>query len=390
MMTTARRVLITNYSLEERAGTQLFVRDLAIALLRRGHLPVVYSPAHGAVARELRAATVPVTDDLGKLTARPDIIHAQHHLEAMTALLRFRDVPAIYYCHGWLPRVEAPPAFPRVLRYVAVDDTCRDRLVCEHGVPEDRARVILNSVDLKKFRARRAPLPSRPQRALVFSNFAEESGYVAAVREACARYGIKLDVVGARAGGATDEPEKLLPRYDLVFAKARCALEALACGASVVLCDKVGAGEMVTTAELERLRRLNFGVRALNEVLSAEHLAREIARYDATDATDVSRRVRASADQESAVEEISALYEEVIAEYKTYARDDDAVARRLRDEAEELAAAEYLRRLSLEVRRESDLLYNSRLGRLHRTLLRVPLVGSLAAWRRGEGGRGAR
>ena len=36
--------------------------------------------------------------------------------------------------------------------------------------------------------------------------------------------------------------------YDLVFAKARCALEAMAVGAAVVLCDTHGLGPMVTSA----------------------------------------------------------------------------------------------------------------------------------------------
>ena len=57
----------------------------------------------------------------------------------------------------------------------------------------------------------------------------------------------------------------MLGQYDIVFAKARCALEALAVGNAVVLCDTVGVGPMVTTGEVDRLRRLNFGVRALRE-----------------------------------------------------------------------------------------------------------------------------
>ena len=43
----------------------------------------------------------------------------------------------------------------------------------------------------------------------------------------------------------TSRPEELLPKYDLVFAKARCALEAMATGCAVVLCDFAGLGSMV-------------------------------------------------------------------------------------------------------------------------------------------------
>ncbi|HYX40818.1 MAG TPA: glycosyltransferase, partial [Pyrinomonadaceae bacterium] len=216
------KVLITNQALDQRAGTELYVRDVATALLRRGHAPVVYSPRLGAVAREIRAATVPVVDDLDALAFTPDIIHGQHNLETMTALLRFPTVPAVFFCHGWQDWREAPPRFPRLLRYVAVDETCRDRLLCEHAIPEARVRLLLNFVDLERFKPR-GPLPARPQRALVFGNNAHQETYLVEVRAACARAGIELDVTGWRNGNASAQPEQLLGQYDLVFAKARCA-----------------------------------------------------------------------------------------------------------------------------------------------------------------------
>ena len=102
-MTEGLRILITNNALAGRAGTELYVRDVALSLLARGHRPVAYSATLGEVAQELRAATIPVIDDLNSMSVAPDIIHGQHHLETMTALLRFPGVPAVYFCHGWLP-----------------------------------------------------------------------------------------------------------------------------------------------------------------------------------------------------------------------------------------------------------------------------------------------
>jgi hypothetical protein len=83
-----------------------------------------------------------------------------------------------------------------------------------------------------------------------------------------------------------------LGEYDIVFAKARCALEALAVGSAVVLCDTVGVGPMVTTHEVDQLRLVNFGVRALRGDVDPDVLEREIARYDPQDAAEVSRRIR--------------------------------------------------------------------------------------------------
>ncbi len=264
----------------------------------------------------------------------------------MTALLRFPAVPAIYVCHGWLPWEEAPPQFPRIRRYVAVDYTCRDRLVCESAIPEERVSVLLNFVDLRRFKPR-GPLPSHPKRALVFSNNANEHNYLGMVREVCVRFEIELDVMGLSAGTACARPEEVLGNYDLVFAKARAALEALAVGAAVVLCDAVGTGPMVTMAEVDRLRSLNFGIRTLNRPITSEALAQEIARYDAADAAAVSARIRAEAGREPVVDQLIELYRSVIKEH------EESPTPTM--EAEGHAAVAYLRWLSPRVKERDQL-----------------------------------
>lgn len=306
-------VLLTNFELDVRGGSQLYVRDVALGLLRRGHTPVVYSPVLGAAAWDLRTATVPVVDDLDRISSAPDVIHGHHNHELFTALLRFPGVPALRVCHGWLD--ERPQPFPRVLRYIAVDDTTRHRCLHEWGVPEDRLEVLLNFVDLDRFAAR-GPLPVRPARALVFSNSAAEHTW--AVRAACKRAGITVDAIGHSAGNATAHVESLLGGYDLVFAKGRSALEALASGAAVVLCDARGVGPMVTTAELPHLRRLNFGIRTLRDSVAVEPLLREIARYDRSDAQEVTQQIRTTAAASEAIDSLIDQYRSVIGEYREH------------------------------------------------------------------------
>lgn len=310
------RVLITNFRLARRAGTQLYVLDLARALQQRGHRPVVYSPLGGPFSDQIRAATIPVVHDLAEVGAPPDVIHGHQHLPTLTALLAFPGVPAVMFCHGWDGWQESPVHFPRVLRYVAVDDTCGDRLVLENGIPDDRVHVVLNFVDLERFRPR-PPLPASPARALIFGNAAVKSApYVGAIREACGAAGVPVDVIGAGWGAASDRPEERLGVYDVVFAKAKAALEAMAVGAAVILCDAQGCGGLVTTANFDRLRRLNFGRRALGERATAELIAAELARYDPADASAVARHVRESASREAVVDELVALYGAVIAEQR--------------------------------------------------------------------------
>ena len=153
-------VLITNATLATLTGTETYVRDLALGLLRKGHHPIVYSPELGHIAQELRRATIPVTDDLKSVGTTPDIIHGNHNTELITALLQFPKTPAVFLCHSWTDWISSPPAHPRIVTYVAVDYTCRDRLVLENGIPTERVHVRLHGVDLERFRPR-APLPQR-------------------------------------------------------------------------------------------------------------------------------------------------------------------------------------------------------------------------------------
>jgi len=365
-------VLITNYSVLERTGTEMYAFELARGLLAAGHAPVLYSPRPGPLAEKIRRETVPVVDNLDKLNSPPDIIHGQHTDETATALLRFPSTPAIYVCHDWYLSMDAPPRFPRVLRCVAVDSQCRDKLIFEHGVPENRVSVLLNSVDLEKFRPR-APLPARPRRALILCNQTKENAFLDAAYAACKRSGVSLDVYGLGVGRPCERPEELIAEYDVVFAKARTALEALSVGASVVIYWWRRLGPLVTTAELERLRHNNFGMRAMGPKSTPEEFGRDIeaalARYNAEEATRVSVRVRAEAGRERLVAEFVELYESVIEEHAGLARDDEAEAR---------AAAAYLRSLSLSKAREYDVLYHSTTFRLRERLLGLPVIGKVA------------
>lgn len=361
------RILITNYILGTRSGTELYVQELATELLKRGHTPIVYSTHLGELAQEIRRRSIPVTDDLASVATPPDLIHGQHNIETMTALLQFSDVPAVYFSHDNLAWCDIPPRFPRIMRYVAVDKTCRDRLTSEYGIEEKKIQVLHNSVDLDRFLPR-DPLPARPQRALAFGN--TPGRHTNAIRRACDQTGIKLDFVGSHVARVSGQPEYLLGNYDIVFARGRSALESLAVGAAVILCGHRGLGPMVTSAELDRLRSLNFGHRALQNPFEADELVREIARYDPNDAAAVSQRIRAITGRDAMIDSILEIYEEVLEEYsKAGPRDADSEAR---------AVALFLRGITFHFRQQHEVLERSITARVRNGLHRVPVLGPLA------------
>jgi hypothetical protein len=119
---------------------------------------------------------------------------------------------------------------------------------------------------------------------------------------------------------------------------------------------------------MDQLRRLNFGVRALQASVDPAVLEKEIARYDANDAAEVSRRIRDAAGREAAIDQIIALYQDVIREFEVTERDPDAEAR---------AEASYLQQLALHLEEKRNRLLNSQTFRLRNRLLDLPVAGAL-------------
>lgn len=366
------RILITNSFLTVYGGTQVVVRDLAIELRRQGHEPVVYSPHLGEVAEEIQNAGIMVVDNLSALTTSFDIIHG-HHYQALEALLHFPSVPAVYICHGVSDR---PFYFPRILRYIAVDEPCRTRLASLTGIPSEQIEIIPNAVDLARFQPRE-PLPSRPRRALVFSNNASASTHLPVVRRACVKTGLELDVAGLDMGKAVKNPESLLPQYDIVFAKARCALEALAVGNAVVLCDTMGVGPMVSMRNFDDLKPLNFGYKTLVNPLRPQSVRAEIERYDPQDAALVSTQVRNHSGMLDATQQWIRLYHQVIADFRNSRHDVTAEYHALRDY---LSRWHYEKRIQWELQQFDKLKSVPLVGRAMNYLARRILRKWTDAW----------
>ena len=272
----------------------------------------MYSRSLGDIADEIRARGIRVVSDLSSLSEAPDIIHGNHHVETMEALLHFPGTPGVFVCHDRTAHWSAPPPINRIRHYVAVDRYCLERLIGDYGIPQHHTRVIHNSVDTDLFVQRRS-LQQRPRRALVFSNYAGPGTHMEAIEQACAALDIELDVIGAGSGRSCDNPEQILADYDVVFAKARCALEAMASGTAVVLCDTTGLGPLVTLSNVEHLRHWNFGRRVLVEPLESERIIAHLDGYLAEEAGAVSEYIREHASLSSSIEQYLQLYAETLA-----------------------------------------------------------------------------
>jgi glycosyltransferase involved in cell wall biosynthesis len=303
------RILITNLFVANFSGSETVVELLADALRRVGHAPMIFAPTLGPQAARMQARGHIVVDRLAMLPQRPDVMHLQHITPALMALVAFPDVPAVFTCHSATIELEAPRLHPQIRRYVAVDDFCR-ALCQKRDIPEDRLSVILNAVDLRRFNARRS-LPLKPKAALMLTKTFEQQNLV---RSACAKAGLTLDELGPATAEMSDQLERILPRYDIVFATARMALEAAAVGCAVVVADGRGFAGMLRTENLDAWRRLNFGAGLLTAPVTAAALNAAIAAYDAADAAEVCRRLRNEASADDYAATYVRLYTQAIGE----------------------------------------------------------------------------
>jgi hypothetical protein len=231
----------------------------------------------------------------------------------MTALMALPGVPAIYHCHGAVWR-NCAPQHPRIHRYVAMSTTLAQRMETESNIPASRITVLLNGVDLTRFATVRKP-PERPARVLFYNGYhAPDSPTASAAREAASRCGLAFDFIGRQAGRMIAAPEQVLPEYDIVLASGISAAEALACGCALVVLGRTSAGPMVTTANFDHFRQVNFSIPVNSPPPSADSIAAEFRRFSARDAVFVSESLRQVADFRLSVGVLVDLYKEVIAE----------------------------------------------------------------------------
>jgi len=301
------RVLITNIQLDHRTGTEIVVRDLEAALRQRGHTVCVYTERPGLLSDEIAANGGQVVASVDDVPFVPDVIHGHHSTPATAAALKFPATPLILVCHSRSAWFDIGPGVPSVRRYVAVDLSCRERLVAE-GISGAEIEVITNAVDLERFTVR-SHCAGPPRRAAIFANNARsDGGFASYVRSACHQLGLSLDEFGVGVGNSLRNPEDVLASYDLVFAKARCAIEALAAGCAVVAIDDAGYGGLVTAATVDLMLDWNVGDRCLQRKHDLASIVADIGRVDADDAAAVSSRVRARCDLRSVAKAYEDLY----------------------------------------------------------------------------------
>lgn len=110
------------------------------------------------------------------------------------------------------------------------------------------------------------------------------------------------------------DPERALAEHSVVFAKGKVALEALACGCAVIVCDERGLGPLVTPQNFERLREESFGFPCMTEAVTEQGIVSRLAERDEEKVMRVCTMTRQVASDERMFDDLERLYTEVQAE----------------------------------------------------------------------------
>jgi hypothetical protein len=120
------------------------------------------------------------------------------------------------------------------------------------------------------------PLPLRPRRALILSNYLDGERRRALV-DAWEGAGIEILSVGAPTGMSLD-PRSAMGEADIVVAKSRAALEGMCCGRAVYLYDQFGGDGWVTPENYTALEADNFAGQTASP-RTPEQLAADLDDY---------------------------------------------------------------------------------------------------------------
>jgi len=307
------KILITNNTLANLGGSEWVAIELAKTLTSRGHDVVACSSQIGEAGSLLRGMSVLTIPDPLDSPFKPDVIHGQHHLDTMRALCAFPEVPAIYYCHGYVPWVEDPPVHPRILYYAGMSSSISKRICLLLALTDEKVRTVPNWVDLGRFRFVRNPA-QKPQKALLYLRGFDRNGWHASqLCQAFETMGIKLDLWLPQ--GDTRAPEVALPEYDIVLASGRSAIEAMASGCAVLPISPSSCLDLVDLSNFDLFQSQNFSPKLSGGHFNAQAIMNAISSYDPAHVAAVTALVRSKWTLEAAIDVLESLYVKAVKEF---------------------------------------------------------------------------
>lgn len=271
------RIVIASHSLDHAGGIESYSTTVGDHLQRAGHDVVIYSSEDGFTGELARGLGLRVAIGEKSLPDDIDVVLSQDGAAALD-LLDFRPrVPQIFCWHSDLFDLHLPPQLEQVTA----------RIVTLWGGARRKAEAIAVSppivelshpIDLDRFKPR-TPLRANP-RAVALGNYLTGER-MRILERACESAGIELEQWGSHSeNGVTDRPEEVLNSADIVFAKAKAAIEAMACGRAVFVFDAFGSDGWITPDRYALLEASCFAGTTGTQPVDEQSIAAALAHYD--------------------------------------------------------------------------------------------------------------
>lgn len=308
------KIVICNIQMSARTGTEIVTRDIALGLKNRGHrVTVLTLRGDGPIAAGLRAEGVPVVADAAEV-GEADIIHINHMDSARGLLALNPHTPAIFVCHDATTDHSYARQQPSIKAYFGVSDACRLRIATDTGLPTERIGMMPNYLDLSRIPLRQALLSLYQHRWLFVAEKWQSDILAAKLKSVATRFSARLEVVGPWVDKIVDDLPSLCLEHNLVFASARCAMEASATGAGVIVCDPRGLGGFLTPEFWRDAGRHNLGYGCLDSPADIDSLSGAVRRWNPLEAAKVSRIIRAERDLSIGLDRLESVYRQVLAQ----------------------------------------------------------------------------
>lgn len=272
------RIIIAIHALTGSGGTEAYVTTVGDHLQRAGHNVWIYGREDGICGDRARALGLRVCTAPEQLPESADAALVQDAPVSLELLAERPLVPQVFVWHSELFDVQLPPQIEGAIARIVTVYESAFRRISAMAVKPPVVR-LAQPVDLDRFRPL-APLPAKPRKALSLGNYLQGER-AALLEEACELAGIELMRLGTHGERMSVAPEDDINRADIVFAKAKTALEAMACGRAVYVFDEYGADGWVTAENYARFAAGSFAGNLRTYSVTARSLAAELDQYDA-------------------------------------------------------------------------------------------------------------
>jgi hypothetical protein len=269
------RIVLGRQHMTTPGGTQTYAATVARELERLGHEVAIATERTGPYADFVRERGVRIVG-LDDLPRECDVILGHDAVMATALAERYPDARLVFVMHNDSYDLQMPPLVPGVVDAVVA---CSERMA---------SRVRAAALDVPLVRLTEpidtephldpAPLPQRPRRALILSNYLRGARRDRLV-DAWERAGIECVQLG-KPGKLVLDPIPEIQQADIVVAKARAALEGMVCAKAVYIYDQFGGDGWVTPEAYPGMEADHFAGLSDPRPVTAERLVADLDLYD--------------------------------------------------------------------------------------------------------------